>query len=894
MIDDTKQILKNSSRSKTSVNKDILLDVDIESSEKKFPSDIISGNIDQYKQYIKENNASNKYRLTFTINSLCSNVLYNHLSEITAYSGGTLYFYGNTSASTITNENTYVNYKYGSGGATGVTRETLVRDTGYSHPECGNFEYRCGIDIFNNHRFRNKEFVTVNKRIPTLNPNFGKNVYYNTINDSVRDYDGSEIKIPTNSGTSQTLCHLYYKDTFKSFIESIQDNLEEKNGWFGFTNPTSIDVLNFTSNTTINKAINNEPACGFVDLYPGRKEFTFIPQKNKLKKRIEKNWEYCLTYPAESYYDNELIQFGNNKEVNGILCDFCNSNGKIIRDNVLNTLIGNGGTDDFENIVIRTRIKNNIKDSDYVVLHLTNGEDYYTIKSNIKVKNIGIGGYGTLYYFSVNRADIKSGLLTLRKMGESAVTVNCYVQRVANGRPCKYYFRKFRRLPNFKNTSINNINDITIEDIENNCFNGFNDLINKLGFGVNIYGDRMAQIMFGDDIDVTGIRDNLGRELHEIFLTLIKTNYGHNEWYNEDPNYSSDTIEISHCFGEVSSGIEMPWTEDELFSEEDIYNVHKIHNVSGGTNNYNISATPLEKNLNCSGETGNSGETCNGLFMGDIVELDELNVEEYVLEDVCHRFNTAQREDMTGEYSAMTYDEIATDDYDSEGFAITTNNFMEEGMANIAPEGYYYKAHYNIPLRMFSDIVNEGQHTIINFEKLSYDDDDENVYSGTTDKNYYFENGGKILIYNKKEPTKKYIGTITNVTGDDFRDIVFTVNDEVAINVNNYNFFKPNSEKPSTAYDFDDGSGIYRWREIESCEFIPSDSELYNIVFTNGAHYIHKNINFFLRRQDPLGLYGLNPIFNPSHSYNEQLLEQYGKEKDTSEAEYFGGDIQIC
>ena len=27
--------------------------------------------------------------------------------------------------------------------------------------------------------------------------------------------------------------------------------------------------------------------------------------------------------------------------------------------------------------------------------------------------------------------------------------------------------------------------------------------------------------------------------------------------------------------------------------------------------------------------------------------------------------------------------------------------------------------------------------------------------------------------------------------------------------------------------------------------------------FQNGAHYIYSNINFYLRRQDPFGLYGL-------------------------------------
>ena len=35
----------------------------------------------------------------------------------------------------------------------------------------------------------------------------------------------------------------------------------------------------------------------FVDMYPGRDLYTFLPKYNKFRKRIEKNWNYCMTYP---------------------------------------------------------------------------------------------------------------------------------------------------------------------------------------------------------------------------------------------------------------------------------------------------------------------------------------------------------------------------------------------------------------------------------------------------------------------------------------------------------------------------------------------------------------------------------------------------------------------
>jgi hypothetical protein len=40
------------------------------------------------------------------------------------------------------------------------------------------------------------------------------------------------------------------------------------------------------------------------------------------------------------------------------------------------------------------------------------------------------------------------------------------------------------------------------------------------------------------------------------------------------------------------------------------------------------------------------------------------------------------------------------------------------------------------------------------------------------------------------------------------------------------------------------------------------DDELYDTTFTNGRFYIEKNVNFFLKRQDPTGKYGLSiPLF---------------------------------
>lgn len=891
VMSDSKEILLNSSNSKISVNKDILLDVDLSVDEKKFPSNGISSNIDQYRQYIKEKDESNKYRFVFTINPVCSNVLYNHVTEVIAKTqGGKTVRIESSGRNFSGTNNKYIKYKYNSINYK-ITQLEAIKDTGYSHPKCGNFTYFPGIDIFNNHRFRNKEFVVVAGK-----GNDTTCVTYNTIEDTQREYNGDVLKtIAVYGGEKDT--HLYYKDTIKTFTESLMDNLIERDGWFGFINKASLDVNNCKigdSEISINKILNNRGSCEFIDMYPDRTLFSFVPNKNKELNREEYNWDYCITYPYKNFYDNELVSLIKDGEpvLNGILTEFCDLNGnKLTEEGIEGLLDITGMSEDFSDVMLKTKIKNNIKSGDYVKIHLVNKDSFYTIKTNVKVRNVGIGGYSTIYYFTVNKGDIISGIKSLKESNDLD-GLHCYVQRVVSGRPCKYYFRKFRRLPNFKNTGISNISRMSDNAISSAMYNNFNSSLNKLGFGTNVYGDRMAQIVFNDDVDTTNLYDNLGRELHEVYLTLIKTNRGNKEWYI-NKEYSSKNVECSHCFSDVTSGIDMPWPY--IDGEEDNYNVHKLHNIEESFDYVPEPQLPLEKGITCSGST-KDGTTYNGVFLGDIIELDELGVEEYVLETVQHRFNTMQREDVSGEFSAITINEIISDDYDG-AFKVSNDPYITGEWVNIAPEGYYYKPHYQIKIREFSDVVNEGQHTIVNFTSINSEIINETtVVTATTDKNYYFQKSNFIYIYDTDR--KRHIGQIDSVTGSDFTNIVFKMNEILYIDDNNkslFKFFKPNSEMPPTAYDFNDGSGIYRWRDIESFEYIRQDSELYDSVFTNGAHYIHKNINFYLKRQDPYGYYGLNMAYNEELPYEGQILEQTGNEKDITPAQHFTeGDIQLC
>ena len=57
--------------------------------------------------------------------------------------------------------------------------------------------------------------------------------------------------------------------------------------------------------------MNDKDTCQFIDLCPERDLFYFSPKQNDYRRRLEYNWDYCLTYPYESEYNGNYILEGN-------------------------------------------------------------------------------------------------------------------------------------------------------------------------------------------------------------------------------------------------------------------------------------------------------------------------------------------------------------------------------------------------------------------------------------------------------------------------------------------------------------------------------------------------------------------------------------------------------
>ena len=889
----TTKILLGESKHRLSANEENNIGVELQAYEKVLPYTESAYGVDAYLRYFKEKDESNKYRLAFTITPFCSNVLFNMLTE-------PVYKEGSPDCMAVTDDTSISGFeRYKAISHSG--RTDLVRDTGFSHPKTNTngypIVYHCGYDIFNNHFFRKKEFNVVNKSSGAIQPCF------NTIKDLLRDNSGMPVEEKilhidaigrlNNSGTP---IHLYQYDTISSYPDAIINNLSERDGWFGFYNPTTIAIDNVTTNNgtfSINKCMNgdNDKPWDYIDMYPGRNLYSFVPNMNSFEGRAERNWDYCVTFPYASDEDHEMVSFTEGElKVNGLRCK-------------MDTHIGTKNLEmESALVTFKSFTKHNLSADGYVTLSfIENGPNERKTANPVKIVSLGKNGLDSEHYFSVRLssilnevADISGTKVTVLKNNGDFKEIR--FRKYDSGCEAKYYLRRFRPFPN---------------PMENGKTVQYRNSLNKLSFSQNIYSDQVAQIVYTSDFDTTGLHDNLGRPLSELYLTIVKRNVGYKAWYEENKYAEDDTtpIEFSHCFGEVTSGFNLP--PDDECRDFNVRRIHSIDNTLADKRGITISPKKLETDI-----------TIDKIdFYGDLAEFLPSKMTEETVEDVYHRFNTAQRETSNPKYSVLLFDEIAHDDYDiNEDFTAETRSLISrEKRVNLVPEGYYYKPHYKVLVREFEPTVNQGNHILVNCTSIKKGSN-PGEWKLQTASNYYFETiervdnedpGSKVMRYPSKVYVRKFYngkfseitGLCSGVTGDHFTDVTIVLGklnddetdvitpDTTDIRGAGYKIYRENTEMPDGAYPLEDGSGRYLWRNVLSYSDMTPDDLLYDDVFTNGAHYFHKNIMFYLRRQDPDGEYGIGD--EPGDLPIPVSME--GRAKDVAYAEYVEeGKGSVC
>jgi hypothetical protein len=980
------------------------LNIPLKGSRSLLPTGEYYGEVSAYDQYIDERKNSNIIRLTCQVNTICSNVLFNRISEIVRDEGSdkvTFINYGvlngvkqeEGSEESVVREGQKIYYKPTTidfwqhdsiNYVTNVlsissmspdeeisghdirdigvndmdishTRKLFhptnaIRDTQLSNDE---YVYHCGLDFFNNHLVRSNSFKTICKFSDDIDEelfNSEETGYtaFNTIADLMRDINGNcvieRLSFPIDSGipgnVKTTALHLYTYDDVDTFEESIRNKqIEKYNGWLGFYNKSKIksyDVFtpseeeekSETIELPIDKPLMYMNGGDFIDLYPGHELYSFVPLYNKYKNRFENNWNYCITYPRTSTTDGfEDIIETNNNSLKAIYFDE-------------NTRADNGTSQ----LVIYGIAKHGLKVGDYVNIYNTYNDVTALIISNAEVSQIADDFIFTVYsdirisdtwvevnndetievngktynrHPSVNSIYLDEDFNKYYVINDKYINLDKTAQhisykKVVNGVECEYYVRVFTRVPNFKFASGDTSSEYEITKNDKDGFNmidkyssydyEFESTVSRLAFAKNVYSDDVGEIVFTDNIDVSNLKDNLGRPLTKLYLTIIKNNNGYKEWYGFDYNnwsesaITSNNVEFSHCFGKITCGLE---TSDESTNEDEINSIKKLSNI-GLTYGYDNSIINNERsygNNDISITPNEISYKYDNSFYGDLCYYDYFNAVETSIQPILHRFNTAQREcrDAASSFyfKQFNYDEIKRDDYDTDfRFLI---NVKTVNQCNEKEEGYYYIPHYEIPIRSFGKLQYMLPDLLDIRSITSINDKVKRIHCL---QYHHLSPGDKALLYSTN--TNHYY-FLTAVKNDDTSDNVFycTVNDEngdesaykiADININdsnvedddNYKLFKlDNMNIPDYATLLKDGTCRYIWRNVYNNGIDGGDKSFEELPFTNGAFYINKRIDLYLRRQDPYGVYGLysdDDIFG-----NEMLIEDennYIEEKD--------------
>lgn len=372
-----------------------------------------------------------------------------------------------------------------------------------------------------------------------------------------------------------------------------------------------------------NPDITAQKLCEFIDMEPKRQRFSFLldndPYKSNNVLDSVKNWELTITYP-------ESVDTGHTMVRNGLL------------------LV------DSKTVTISTRemtafavpCKHNLLVGDIVELIGTNGFD----------------GQYSVYSIGLENGDLKNYYFVIDIPNLGSITSTSRMRKIVDEIPVQYYFRIFKKIKT-KSSAI----------IESDDYETY-----QVGFSENFYNDPIIQFVFNEEIDVSELRDNLGRPLSEIYLSILKT--------------SSNNL-----FTNVKSGIEVPYISNLNNSDvlQYLLNIPVIQKIHNGINEPFTSHVPLE--------TISSINTDR--FYGDVVEYNQSTLLETVLSDIQHRFNTFNRQQIN---TIQEYFSTTTD----------INQLAQQRTLDLGPrqEGYYYKAHHQIKIRNFSNYIEQADSAI--------------------------------------------------------------------------------------------------------------------------------------------------------------------------------------
>lgn len=850
----------------------------------------LSDFIDLNKIYESERDKCTEYRLILTIKPYCTNVLFNPFTEIVELDENNNItnnlWIGNDEDFIVTPGYTSFNSL--------PARLQYIGNTSFNRDNKKIFStvINPGYDIFDNHLLRTKDTKVIN---PTLS-NSGDNAVYNTIADNYRRSSGENVKLNARIGGLKSPPrlinkHLYDGDELMEFEESVNANLIEDNGWYGFNNKSTLSTVIVNKKTKTPVKINTIPDkkdCSFVDMFPNRELFLFNPIYNKNFNRLDYNWDIILTYPYQNDDANLLVR---TKDGVNSLCVLVAEKKSDSNNN--------------ESIFFKSATRHNVISGDTVMVFVYNGTETLQMPELFKVNGNGDYGDGDAdYWFYFDASRFPSYVKTkinkpegnqewdteydeiidfitedeYRLFEEGDIRKEIYnnildtpelwirFRKVVNGFPCVYYERRFTELVK----------------------GGLDKEIYKLAFSTTIYDDDCTQVTFTDSIDVDGIKDNLGRPLTSIYVTFVKKCVGNDIMYNTDEEnvFDNERIEPSYCFTESVYGYSLSDRLDENDTGIARRELMRDVRLIDGTTKVTVDDNTVSYRIK------------DGDYHGDIVEFSPSSYRETVIADSAYRFNTYQRDYIqTNDNLKFIYHEIDYDDYslNEEGFKIREVS-EKVGKYN---EGYFYSPHFEMPIKE-SGVLRQDAHFEVNLMD-AYPVQSDGIYIAVRTKTSNSVVEGDIVYLCDDTNTKffeffiyskidRYTFTIcpkegwiklnedTNYTEQQLNWLTVSGLLKTGVMVLRIK----NTAIPDYAVLV--GVNTYLWRDIISIGSVDSSSDT-ELTFTNGNFYLTPMINFYLKRQDPDGEMGLqnSQTFPTDIDGNKTDIEKSDEHKEEEE-----------
>jgi hypothetical protein len=446
--------------------------------------------------------------------------------------------------------------------------------------------------LLNSQRLPNN--VDVNTQIQLGMENTNKPLPLNDIDTTISQYEQFEKERKESTiyrfyGISNPL----FNDNVKIYLTGetgtmpkakkiFSSGIFEKDGWVGYYNDElDEDALDFND--------NKSALCEFFPFDPGYDRLSMLDSDGV------PNYLMKITYPYESVDDVVLLK--NNSNIS-------------IKDGI--PVIGlfeieiNGS----KYTGIKTLINHGLSEGSNVNLYnFIDNSTSSSLKLNSKYfRVIKLGNRTNDDRFRSFVVNIDPQFLNFN-IGVSTI------KRVVRGEPSQYYVRRFSGLTT------------TYTDYD----------MYPAAYGVTYFDDRVVGFNFKTDIDVKGLRDNLGRPITELYFTVLKNDN------DADPN----SINTQYWLEEQKN---LPPPNNNRFwtTVKGGYNIEKNEN-----SNYDVRSIG-DGNFVTSEYYENIDES-NDTFDGDIVEYNNNELLERQLEEVYHRVNTVYREDIKNKKEGYIY-----------------------------------------------------------------------------------------------------------------------------------------------------------------------------------------------------------------------------------------------